>query len=155
MEAISPKLKVGLGLAAAAAIFSFVRDGGGTEPLMGETFDSPLALVMENDTSPTTWNAPPVTRNPFASGELRVDDEAVEDLTTETTLGPAIAEGGVADGAASTSTSLRTLDTTGTTLSLAETIDRRLPPAAQTTTTVVPDDSQTPSTGAGAAELDG
>ncbi len=163
MTAISPKLKVGLGLAAAAAVFSFVRGSGGDEPLLGETFESPLALIVENDAPVTNWEAPPVTRNPFASGSLTVDAVAVADLATEPTPpSETVDDGATADNAAGgvTNSTSRTVVTTESTLSLEETISRRLPPGAPAGTTVpptsdAPANPQTPTTSDGTIQIDG
>ncbi|MEZ5225710.1 MAG: hypothetical protein R2710_03275 [Acidimicrobiales bacterium] len=138
MAAVSPVLKAGLGLAAAAAAFTLWNGSGDNDVVLGETFDSPLAMVDESTTTATTWQSPPVTRNPFEAGGLVVDPEAVEELTVETTETTAIDPATTLDDTPGTTTTSAGVVTTQATETLEQTVTRRIPAAGLPTDTTVP-----------------
>ncbi len=154
MGDLSPKLKAALGAVVILAGLSFFW-GGDDEPISGETFDAPLAFFDEESTTPTTWVAPPVTRNPFLGSEFAVDDEAVAELESEQ-----VTDDGDEESLPSTTVAelSRTVVTTETTEDLASIIDRRVPAGAPAVTAVSPaegDGSSTSIAGDGTAELEG
>lgn len=146
MAALSPKLKIALGLAVAVAAFSLVTSNGSEDAIETTSLDLPLALFDEGvSTPPTSWSAPPVTRNPFESASLNIDADAVAELATSTTVGTSTAETETASEPAATVPSpQRTVERTPTTRTLEETIDGRIPPGAPPVTTApVPEGSAT------------
>ncbi len=154
MAELSPKLKAALGAVAILAGLSFFW-GGDDEPISGETFDAPLAFFDDESPTPTTWVAPPVTRNPFLGSEFSVDDDAVSELEAEQVI-----DEGEEESLPSTTVTepTRTVVTTESTEDLASIIDRRVPAGAPPVTTVPPADGDSSSTsiaGDGTAELDG
>ncbi len=155
MASISPTLKLGLGAAFAVAAFSLLSTGGGDEPVLSETFQSPLALVEDTTSAAETWEAPPVTRNPFQGGALDVDEAAVADLVDE-----AATEDSTSSLAPSSTSStalgvVGTVSTTEPAASVEEAVSNRLPPAAQTTTTSASDSVSTSTAGGGTLQPDG
>lgn len=131
--AVSPKLTAMLGLVVVAAgAFTYSNHGIEDDPFDSETFELPLAFVDVTEGGPvTTWTAPQATRNPFDSGGVAVDPDRVESTSIESQPDATI---NATDSSATSPQA--TPERTSTTLTLEQTIDRRVPPGAPPVTTV-------------------
>lgn len=86
MSQVSKPLRAALAVTVVLAAGSMVYNGSSApEPSADPTF--PLPLVDDDDSTPTTWVAPPVTRDPFTRLDGVSVDQAPEFESTTSVLG--------------------------------------------------------------------